>query len=111
MEKRRRGYRERNEIRRRGRLEKTNKHGIVLITLVVAVFALVIWNRIGAANEIIDKKNQEIDELENQYNEQVERALRLEERKVEVQTTKYIIEVAKQLGLVFPDEIIYKPSN
>lgn len=34
-----------------------------------------------------------------------------EERKVYVQTKKYVEEVAKQIGFVYPDEVIYKPQE
>lgn len=111
MARRSRGYAARNEARRKGRLEKTNKNGIIIITAVVIVFAIVIWSRVSDAGKKVDKLDKEIDQLEEQYEEQEERALKLEERKVYVQTKKYIEEVAKQLGLVYPDEIIYRPSE
>ena len=38
------------------------------------------------------------------------RTLELEELRVYVKTMKYVEERAKQLGLVYPDEIIYKPK-
>lgn len=106
-----RGYVARNEARRKGRLEKSNKNGIIVITVAVIIFALIIWNRVSEASKKVDKLDKEIAGLEEQYNEQEERALRLEERKVYVQTKKYIEEVAKQMGLVYPNEIIYKPSK
>ncbi len=106
-----RGYVARNEARRKGRLEKTNKNGIIIITIVVIVFAIVIWSRVSDAGKRVDELDKQIADLENRYEEEEERALRLEERKVYVQTKKYIEEVAKQLGLVYPDEIIYKPSK
>ena len=35
----------------------------------------------------------------------------LEERRVYVQTKKYVEEIAKKIGFVYPDEIVYKPQN
>jgi cell division protein FtsB len=49
--------------------------------------------------------------LEAQYQAEQDEAESLEERRVYVQTKKYVEEVAKQIGYVYPDEIIYKPQK
>lgn len=105
------GYRARNAARRRKKLEKTNRTGLIIITLSVIILTIVLWTRTGAANNKVNRLDKEIESLEEQQKEQEDRAISLEERKVYVQTKKYIEEVAKRLGLVYPDEIIYKPSK
>jgi len=105
------GYKSRNAARKRKKLEKSNRIGALIIALLLLTFGVVIWSRISVANDRINNLDQQIQDLEDQYQEQKERAISLEERKVYVQTKKYIEDVAKQLGLVYPDEIIYKPSK
>lgn len=105
------GYRARNAARRRKKMEKTNRTGLIIITLSVIILAIVLWTRTSAANNKVNRLDKEIESLEEQQKEQEDRAISLEERKVYVQTKKYIEEVAKRLGLVYPDEIIYKPSK
>ncbi len=90
---------------------RSSKTGIIAITVVVGIFAVVIWTRIESVNDKLKSLNAQAEELEADYHEQEKRALELEERKAYTQTKKYVEEVAKQLGLVYPDEIIYKPSK
>lgn len=50
--------------------------------------------------------------LRNQLAQEQERAAKLEEQRVYVQTKQYIEKVAKEkLGLVNPDEILLKPTQ
>ena len=50
--------------------------------------------------------------LRKQVDEEKQRAARLEEQRVYVQTKQYIEKVAKEkLGLVNPDEILLKPTE
>jgi cell division protein DivIC len=50
--------------------------------------------------------------LQQQYDQEANRAEELKEYQVYVQTKQYIEEVAKQkLGLVKPDEILLKPNS
>lgn len=56
----------------------------------------------------LSKRQQQ---LEQQLEDEEERAGQLEERKIYVKTKKYVEEVAKSLGLVYPDELIYRPDK
>ena len=49
--------------------------------------------------------------LQLQLEDAQDEAEYLEERKVYVQTKKYVEEVAKKIGYVYQDEIIYKPED
>lgn len=57
--------------------------------------------------ELAAKENN----LQTVYEQESERTEKLEEEKIFVQTRQYIEEAAKKLGFVYPDEIIFKPSN
>lgn len=91
--------------------KKSHKAAMVMIFLVVAFFCgtLSISNR--NKQEELDKDNKEIERLEGLIAEQEKRTLELEDRRVYVKTMKYVEERAKELGLVYPGEIIYKPED
>ncbi len=57
-------------------------------------------------------KEQKKAELELLISEENERAIEIEESKLYPGTKKYIEDVARtQLGLVYPDEIIFEPEE
>lgn len=66
--------------------------------------------------ENLDKKRitylEQEKQLQQQIDNQTERAAEIEERRAYVQTKKYIEEVAREkLGLVYKDEIIFDPGK
>ncbi|MCD8120974.1 MAG: septum formation initiator family protein [Clostridiales bacterium] len=88
-----------------------NRIAIIGITLVVASLALVV----NVKSTSMMKKDLEYqareEALEKQLESEEQRAAELEEKRVYVQTKKYIEEVAKEkLGLVNPNEILLKPA-
>ena len=89
-----------------------NQMAIIGITLVV--FSLGVVVNVKSAS--MKKKDLEYQEreafLQQQYDQEANRAEELKEYQVYVQTKQYIEEVAKQkLGLVKPDEILLKPNS
>ncbi len=81
------------------------------ICAVVVVFGVVMFVRIGSAKEELDILNTDKAQLEKELESESERADALEQRKIYKTTKMYIEEMAKQLGLVYPDEIIYRPTQ
>ena len=81
-----------------------------MILVVVVFCAVMIIKTMEGKEELY-----ELDIKEKKLTEQLEaeqlRNEELEERRVYVQTKMYVEEMAKKLGLVYPDEIIYKPTN
>ncbi|MBO5574096.1 MAG: septum formation initiator family protein [Clostridium sp.] len=83
--------------------------GITMVVLSLAVTVQVKGNELRATEKqlIIQEEN-----LEAQVKAEEERAARLEEQRVYVQTKEYIEKVAKEkLGLVNRGEVILKPSE
>ena len=89
--------------------KKSHKAAMVTIFIVVAFFCgtLSISNR--NKQKELDEELKEIEKLEAQIKEQEERTLSLDALKVYVTTMKYVEDKAKELGLVYPDEIVFKP--
>jgi len=111
---RRTGYEHTNSYeQRRRRLAKKRRSrgGIIIAVTVATAFAVVIYTRISAADKRIRALDSQIEALNEQIEEEEEKKLELVEKKDYVQTDEYMEEVAKKLGLLYPDEILYKPSN
>lgn len=96
-----------------GRRKKKSegRTGIIGICLVVIIFGMVMYVRTREAEGNIEELNSDKQKLEEQLKEEQLRSDKLEERKVYVKTKMYVEEMAKKLGLVYPDEIIYRPSD
>ena len=98
---------------KRGRVRRTNNIlAIFLVGLVLGCMAIMIQVRINAVKSKIALYEKKEILLEEQLKEQEERKAALDAREIHVKTDEYKIEVAKEkLGLVFPDEILIKPSE
>lgn len=93
------------------RKNKSNKLGVFAIVTVSFVIIVAIFIQ----NNKLEKKLEKLKEQERYYaellEEENERAAELEEKAKYVKTKAYIEETAKKLGLVYPDEIIFKPKE
>jgi len=94
--------------RKKQRINK-NKLGVVAITLVVAVLCVVMSFQIIT----LHKRNAALEEkkikLEQTLADENNRSQDLENEKAYVKTNSYIEDVAKSVGYIYPNEIIFKP--
>lgn len=93
------------------RKRKKGKLVTLGISLIVIFFAVVMCVQIKDSQDELKSLARQEEKLQAQLEEEQKEAEELEERRVYVQTKKYVEEVAKQIGFVYPDEIIYKPQN
>lgn len=98
---------------KRQKADKTdNRLAVFMVGIVIVFMAFIINARIKKIDKKLETYNQKISLLEEQIKEQEERKTQLESKEIYVKTDEYKIEVAKEkLGLVFPDEILIKPSE
>lgn len=95
-----------------GRKKKNEgRLGIVGICAVVIAFGVIMFIKTRDVKEEAADLSKKQQQLEQRLEDEEERAGQLEERKIYVQTKKYVEEVAKSLGLVYPDELIYRPDK
>lgn len=94
-----------------GKKKKTHKAAMIMIFFVVLFFCGTLYISNRSSQDELDALNKQKDKLEEHIADEEKRTLELEELRVFVKTMKYVEERAKQLGLVYPDEIIYKPKN
>lgn len=89
-----------------------NNIGTLAVSFVVFALAAVIAYTGSGLKDKRDSYKQKEAILQKQIEAEIERSSELEEYEKYVQTKKYIEEVAKEkLGLVYDDEIIFKPEK
>ena len=97
----------RRSIKKRGK----NRMGILGIASVVVILGIVLFYNVNQSQEEIRQLEKREAKLQTELESQQQRRDDLEEQRVYVQTKKYIEEMAKKLGLVYPNEIIFKPNE
>ncbi len=98
--------------KRRQRRKRKSKVSVIAISLVVMMLSAVITYKsieLKAKNEAYIQREES---LSRQIEDELERKAELEEYEKYVQTKKYVEEVAREkLGLVYENEIIFKPEK
>ena len=89
--------------------KKSHKAAMVTIFIVVAFFCGTLSISNMNKQKELDREQKEIERLEAEIAAQEKRTLDLNDLKVYVKTMRYVEEKAKELGLVYPDEKIFKP--
>ena len=89
--------------------KKSHKAAMVTIFIVVAFFCGTLSISNMNKQKELDREKREIERLEAEIAAQEKRTLDLNDLKVYVKTMRYVEEKAKELGLVYPNEIIFKP--
>ncbi len=85
--------------------------GYVAIFAVVATIAIVTWVRGTTLQAQIDSYDAQIELVNQKIENEQQRAVDIEDEKLRMQTKQYIEEIARKIGLVYEDEIVYKPSG
>lgn len=100
--------RERRNSKVRRRKNKFNSFVVILVMLSFVGIMMYQIHNLKDENDELGKKEESYQKM---YEAESERTSELENEKVYVQTKEYIEEMAKKLGFVYPDEIIFKPAD
>lgn len=93
------------------RRKKTGRVTMLVLVLMASIFYAVIGHNISkSSNELKELEKKEAKLIEKR-DEQLDLKEELEERAVYVKTKAYVEEMAKKLGLVYPDEVVIKPEE
>lgn len=94
-----------------GKRKKSNRKMFVAIAIVMVVFLTImgiqIFQKIGILNGL---KSQEA-QLKEEYKKELQLSKELKEKKKFVQTDEYVEDMARKLGLLYPDEVILQPEK
>jgi len=94
------------------RSRKRKKREILFITAVVLVLALVLGLYSRQLRKDGDRYAEQAQHLQEQIDEETERASELEEENIFMQTREFIKKIAREkLGLVDPEDTIIRPSE
>lgn len=94
--------------KRKGRGNRINGLAVIAIA---AIFIFMLGIQIKNMEQEDKELSSKVNGLQAAYEQERSRTEELENQKIYVQTRQYIEEMAKKLGLVYPDEIIFKPAN
>jgi cell division protein FtsB len=91
---------------------RKSKSGLILVLLVVLVVIAVSSLKAMSLHEKSEELAVTERQLETQIENAKEKAAELENREKYMQTKRYVEDEAKnKLGLVYPDEIVIRPSG
>lgn len=89
-----------------------NLAGYIAIFAVVITIAVVTWVRGMSLQKQLDAYDVRQEQLDSLIEQEENRTLQIEERKKYMQTKQYIEDVAREkIGLVYPDEIMFKSNK
>lgn len=97
--------------RRKKSKKKTARRSLALLFLMLILFTVIAGSHIITSRRKLKELEVKEAKLVEQRDEQLELREELEERAVYVKTKAYVEEMAKKLGLVYPDEVIFKPEE
>ena len=97
--------------RRKKNKKKVARRSLGLLFLMLILFTVIMGNHIIKSKKKLKELEIKEAKLVEQRDEQLDLREELEERAVYVKTKAYVEEMAKKLGLVYPDEVIFKPEE
>ncbi|MCR5629757.1 septum formation initiator family protein [Eubacterium sp.] len=97
--------------RRKKKRRSTSLYGLFLISAMALLIVVTLGINIRKSQKTLNELESKEAKLIEQKEEQLELREELEKRAVYVKTKAYVEEMAKKLGLVYPDEVIFKPEE
>lgn len=92
--------------------QKQNRSGMVLIIVVVLILMAVLLSRCVALEHRNEAFADEISQLNEQITEEEGRTEKIKAYKNYTNTDSYVEKTAREkFGLVYPDEVIYRPEG
>ena len=74
-------------------------------------FCVVIGVQMFQKHSTLKKLQAQQSKLEKQYEQELQLSKELKEQEAYVKTDDYVEEMARKLGLLYPDEVIFKPEE
>lgn len=84
---------------------------IISISLVVFAFCVVVGLQMLQKNNSLRELREQEEKLEQQYEQELQISENLKDKEQYVHTDEYLEEMARKLGLLYPDEVIFKPED
>ena len=84
---------------------------IIMISSVVLAFCIVIGVQMIKKHTTLSELREQESKLRTQYKKELQLSEDLKEQEEYVKTDDYIEEMARNLGLLYPNEVIFKPEQ
>lgn len=94
-----------------GKRKKSNRKMFVAIAIVMSVFLVIMGIQIFQKLSTLNKLQSQESQLKNEYKKELQLSKELKEKKKFVQTDEYVEDMARKLGLLYPDEVILQPEK
>ncbi len=91
--------------------KKMNRKMIIGLSIVVAVFIFVMGVQFVQKLGILSNLKSQEAQLKDEYKKELQLSKELKEKKKFVQTDDYVEDMARKLGLLYPDEVILQPEK
>jgi cell division protein DivIC len=88
-----------------------SKRMILSISFVVVAFCIVMGIQLIQQCRILGELKEQESSLEKKYQKELQLSEELKEQESYVKTDDYIEEMARKLGLLYPNEVIIKPEE
>ena len=88
-----------------------NRRMIVSITVVAFLFCVVIGIQMIQKYKTLNELKEQESKLQEQYQAELDLSQELKDKEAYVQTDEYVEEMARRLGLLYPNEIIFKADK
>ena len=106
--KRRSSTRRLDQIRKR---RQKNRRMILSIMIVAFLFCVVIGVQMIQKYRTLKELREQESKLQEQYQAELDLSQELKDKEAYVQTDEYVEEMARRLGLLYPNEIIFKADK
>lgn len=84
---------------------------IIGISFVVLAFCIVMGAQMVKKYSTLKELQEQENKLEKQYQQELQLSEDLKEQEAYVKTDDYVEEMARKLGLLYPNEVIFKPEE
>lgn len=81
------------------------------LSFFVLAFGIVIGVQVYKKNNTLKELKERQIKLEQQRDQELQLSKELKEQEAYVKTDAYVEEMARNLGLLYPDEVIFKPEE
>ena len=93
------------------RRKAVSRRMIAGIAIVLAVFCVIMGIQMYQKFSTLHKLKSQEASLKKEYQRELQISKELKEKKKYVQTDEYVEEMARKLGLLYPDEVILQPEK
>lgn len=84
---------------------------MMVISFIVIAFCIVVGVQMFQKYSTLRQLKEQESKLTEQYEQELQLSEELKDQESYVKTDDYVEEMARKLGLLYPDEVIFKPEE